>query len=390
MTTHCAARTTRKPGSKWTAAQPAAKPVAAACRVPKVVGVAEHVPRQQADRRAAHRGLQVAVAGVAPVVEVVAAEAGLAAAVVVVADGIVEMERTNMKNITTLFRIAAVAGAIAMTPQSWAQATYPTPEAAANALVDGIARHDNDAVKAVIGSNYREFIPAGATEPEDITAFLDAWSQAHAIVPDGADKAYLGAGRYGWTLPIPIVKTASGWHFDTVSTPETMRVRRIGRNELAAIQVALAYTDAQEEYKLRDWDGNGVKEYARRGISSAGKHDGLYWASLPGEAESPLGPDFADAKPGQPYHGYLYKILTAQGKDAKGGAKSYIKNGHMTEGYALVAWPAKYDDTGVMSFIVNQDGVVYQKNLGANTVKVAPAMTTFNPDATWQKVEPTK
>ena len=169
-----------------------------------------------------------------------------------------------------------------------------------------------------------------------------------------------------------------------------MRIRRIGRNELAAIQVALAYTDAQEEYRARDWDGDGVKEYAKRGLSSPGKHDGLYWASLPGEPESPLGAEFADAKPGQPYHGYLYRILTAQGKDAPGGARSYIRNGHMTEGYALVAWPAKYDDTGVMTFIVNQDGVVYQKNLGPNTDAAARAIGAYNPDASWTKVAPGK
>ena len=120
-------------------------------------------------------------------------------------------------------------------------------------------------------------------------------------------------------------------------------------------------------------------------LSTPGKHDGLYWASLPGEPESPLGAEFADAKVGQPYHGYLYKILTAQGKDAPGGAKSYVKNGRMTEGYALVAWPAKYDDTGVMTFIVNQDGIVYQKNLGPNTDAAARAMKAYDPDASWQK-----
>ena len=143
-----------------------------------------------------------------------------------------------------------------------------------------------------------------------------------------------------------------------------MRIRRIGRNELAAIQVALAYTDAQDEYHARDWNGDGVLQYAQRALSSPGKRDGLYWASLPGEPESPLGAAFADARAGEPYHGYRYRMLTAQGKDAPGGARSYIKNGRMTDGYALIAWPAKYNDTGVMTFIVNQDGVVYQKNLG--------------------------
>ncbi len=205
-------------------------------------------------------------------------------------------------------------------------------------------------------------------------------------MPAGADKAFLGVGTHGWTLPIPIVKTAGGWRFDTPGAVEEMRVRRIGRNELAAIQVALAYTDAQEEYHARDWNGDGVKEYARRPLSSPGRRDGLYWASLPGEPESPLGAGFADAKPGQPYHGYLYKILTAQGKDAPGGARSYLKDGRMTEGYALVAWPAKYDDTGVMTFIVNQDGVVYQKDLGPGTAAAARAINAYDPDAGWSKV----
>ena len=183
-------------------------------------------------------------------------------------------------------------------------------------------------------------------------------------------------------MPIPIVKTAAGWRFDVKAAPAEMRTRRIGRNELAAIQVALAYTDAQKEYHVRDWNGDGTLEYAKQGLSSPGKRDGLYWASLPGEIESPLGAEFADAKVGQPYHGYVYKILTAQGKDAPGGARSYIRNGRMTEGYALLAWPAKYDDTGVMTFIVNQDGVVYQKDLGASTGTAARAIAPTTPTGT--------
>ena len=315
-----------------------------------------------------------------------------AAAPVAVADVVVETEPMKMTNLKlkSLLQIAAVVGSLAMVSATLAQTAYPTAEAAANALVDGIARNDGDAVKAVIGPDYRKFIPAENLDADDVTNFLEAWAKAHTIVPAGADKAFLGVGRNGWTLPIPIVKTAAGWRFDTQGAPDEMRARRIGRNELAAIQVALAYTDAQSEYKSRDWNGDGVLEYAMRGLSSAGKRDGLYWASLPGEPESPLGAEFADARVGQPYHGYQYKILTAQGKDAPGGARSYVKNGHMTEGYALVAWPAKYADTGVMTFIVNQDGIVYQKNLGAGTDEAARAITTYNPDASWTKAIPGK
>ena len=295
-----------------------------------------------------------------------------------------------MKRIKHTLQLAALAGALAMAPPTFAQTAYPTPEVAADALVDGIARHDDDAIRTVIGEDWRKYIPAAKYDSEDVTNFLEAWARGHAIVRAGDGKAFLGAGKNGWTMPIPIVKTAAGWQFEVKAAPEEMRVRRIGRNELAAIQVVLAYTDAQKEYHARDWNGDGTLEYARQALSSPGKRDGLYWASLPDEIESPLGVEYADAKVGQPYHGYVYKILTAQGKDAPGGARSYIKNGRMTEGYALVAWPAVYGDTGVMTFIVNQDGVVFQKNLGADTGAVARALDAYNPDATWSKVAPWK
>ena len=361
-------------------------------RAVAVAAVAETGRRRVVAVAVAETDRRRAVAGAAlvrrqAVVVVVAAAEQLAAAHVVV-----ETEHRKMTNITlkNMLQIAAVAGSLAMAPAALAQTAYPTAEAAAAALVDGIARNDNDAVKAVVGPDYRKYVPAENMDPYDVTNFLEAWAKGHSIVAAGADKAFLGVGKNGWTLPIPIVKTAEGWRFDTKGAPDEMRIRRIGRNELAAIQVALAYTDAQNEYKARDWNGDGVKEYARRPLSSPGKHDGLYWASLPGEPESPLGAEFAEAKLGQPYHGYLFRILTAQGKDAPGGARSYIKNGHMTEGYALVAWPAKYDDTGVMTFIVNQDGVVYQKNLGPGTDAAARAIGAYNPDASWTKVAPGK
>ncbi len=316
------------------------------------------------------------------------AEAAVAPVVAVGAG--VETERTNMTNFKQILYIAVVAATLVAAPCALAQNAYPTPEAAADALVDGIARHDGDAIKAAVGPDYARYIPASSRDPEDVTNFLEAWARAHSIVHAGPDKAFLSAGNHGWTLPIPIMKSPAGWRFDTAAAPEEMRVRRIGRNELAAIQVVLAYTDAQKEYHAGNWAGDGVAQYARRPLSTPGKHDGLYWASLPGEPESPLGAEFADARAGQPYHGYLYRILTAQGRDAPGGARSYIKDGRMTGGYALVAWPAAYNDTGVMTFIVNQDGIVYQKNLGPDTSAKVKRITVYNPDATWQKVDPGK
>jgi hypothetical protein len=267
-----------------------------------------------------------------------------------------------------------------------AQKTYPSPAAAADALVDGIARHDTEAVKASLGNDYRKLLPVEGIDSEDVTGFLEAWAQRHRIVQQTPDRALLEVGTNGWTLPIPIVKRGSGWVFDTVAGRDEIRARRIGRNELAAILVSLAYTDAQEEYFARDRDGDGVPEFATRGLSTPGKRDGLYWPARSGEASSPLGPLFAHATPGQPFHGYVYKILSAQGKDAKGGAKSYLRNGQMTEGYALVAWPAKYGETGVMTFIVNRDGVVHQKDLGPDTATAARAIAAYNPDASWQRV----
>ncbi len=282
-------------------------------------------------------------------------------------------------------RLALVAGVIALAQPAWAQQTFPTPAAAADALVDGVARSDDDAVKRVLGADWKKYVPFEGTGAEDTTNFLEAWAKGHKIVERGADRAYLEVGTHGWTLPIPLEKTAAGWRFDSKGTPDELRTRRIGRNELAVIQAVLAYADAQDEYAAKDSDGDGIKQYAQKLISSKGKRDGLYWPALPGEVQSPLGPVMADTKVTDTFHGYRYRILTAQGKDAPGGAKSYVEKGHMTGGYALVAWPAKWGDTGVMTFIVDRDGIVYQKDLGEKTDAIARAMTAYNPDAGWTK-----
>jgi hypothetical protein len=284
-------------------------------------------------------------------------------------------------------RRTVTAGVFLVASAASAQQVYPTPDAAAAAFVDGVSRHDWDQVRVVLGADWNKFVPTATVDGDDVTGFLAAWSTAHRIVPSGDAKAFLEVGNKGWTLPIPLEKTAAGWRFDTRGTPDELRTRRIGRNELNVIQVVLALGDAQEDYAKNDRDRDGFKQYAQKIISSPGKRDGLYWPTLDDEPPSPLGPIAAATTPGAAYHGYYYRILTAQGKDAPGGAKSYVESGRMTGGYAVVAWPATWGDTGVMTFIADKDGAVYQKNLGAKTDSIARAMKVYEPDSSWTKVK---
>lgn len=286
------------------------------------------------------------------------------------------------KAVLVQIMLCASIGAMAAT----APRIFPTPEAAADALVDSIATHDDDALSIILGSNYRTFIPTGGIAPEDITRFLAAWAQAHEIVQVDEHKALLSAGTAGWTLPVPIVHGKAGWYFDTKAGADEMRTRAIGRNELAAIQATLAYADAQHDYW--NWSqAQGQAAYAQKLLSTPGKKDGLYWPTQPGEDPCPLGPRFADAKAGEPYHGYRFRILTAQGDAAAGGARNYIKDGRMVDGFALIAWPASYGKTSIMSFMVNQDGVVYEANLGSATDRLARGIRTFNPGEGWSELK---
>jgi hypothetical protein len=281
----------------------------------------------------------------------------------------------------------AVGAVLALAPAAVvAQKAFPTAEAAAEALVDAVARSDADALRTVLGADWKRYIPTVDVDQDDVYAFLAAWAKSHKLVPEGNDKAVLAVGEPGWTLPIPIAKTAAGWRFDTRAGAEEIRTRRIGRNELAVMQAALAYFDAQKEYALKARTGDGVLQYAQRIVSTRGKRDGLYWPDAPGQDESPLGPLFGDEKPRGDYNGYYFKILKGQGKSAPGGAYDYVIKGRMVSGFALVAWPARYGDTGVMSFMVSHDGVVYEKDLESSTDGIARGMTRFNPDSTWKKV----
>ena len=278
-----------------------------------------------------------------------------------------------------------VAALVAVAPAT-AQEVFPTPEAAVDALVDGLACHDDDKVRLVLGPDYRLLMPLDPLSEEDRTDFLAAWSQGHRVERTGANARLVL--NNGWTLPIPIVRSGDGWVFDARAGAEEVRIRRIGRNELAAIKAMYAFYDAQREYAEQDRNGDGLLEYARRFSSSPGKRDGLYWAAPDGEPPSPAGPLFDTRRFKDGYHGYRFKILEAQGPAASGGARGYLTRGHLANGFALVAWPARYGETGVMSFLVNHDGVVYQKDLGPASAAVASAMTRFNPDATWVAVPP--
>lgn len=293
--------------------------------------------------------------------------------------------------LSTTATMLAVPVLLLGTTPAHAQAVYPTPDAAANAFVDALARNDHEAMKHVLGNDFPRFIPTKNIGDEDILAFLGEWAKGHEIVNDPAPKsghpsAHLAVGTDGWTLPIPLVQSARGWQFDPRAGHDELLTRRIGRNERSAMLTSLAYIDAQNDYR------NVTQHYAQKLVSTPGKRDGLYWVSAPGEPESPLGPLAATMRngitPGEAYHGYHYRILTAQGPHAKGGAQNYVQDGALAKGFGLIAWPAEYGNTGVMSFIVNPDGQLYQKNLGPQTARAAEAIKSFDPDPSWQAAQP--
>jgi Protein of unknown function (DUF2950) len=280
-----------------------------------------------------------------------------------------------------------LAAALGLPGRVQAQASYANPEQAADALIAGIATNDEAALTRVLGKRSRQVMGVQEVDIENRYAFLQKASQSRVVnVRDG--RAELVVGSDPWTLPIPIVQGKDGqWRFDPVAAREEVLVRRIGANELAAIQAVRAYVDAQRDYALADRNGDGLLEYAQKLISSPGQRDGLIWGESLGD-DSPLGEEFLPARPGEGYHGYRFKILTEQGPAARGGARSYLIGKHMVSGFALVAWPVKYGETGIMSFMVGSDGQVFQRNLGPNSAQVAAGIKQFNPDDTWKPAKP--
>ena len=290
--------------------------------------------------------------------------------------------------------LTAAALAFALASVANAQQFFKTPEEALDALVSAAKSHDRKGVLTVLGPDAADIVSSGdeVADRSDRDRVLEAYDAKHQVVMEGADKAVLVLGNQDWPFPIPLVRKDGTWRFDTAAGREEILFRRIGRNELSAIQAILAYVDAQHEYAEKGIGGNGV--YAQRIVSRPGTKDGLYWPAQPGEEESPLG-DFAAGaaaegyRAGQqriPYHGYYYKVLTRQGPSASGGALDYVVRGKMIGGFALVAYPAQYGNSGVMTFLVNHQGIVYEKDLGPQTASIAAGMTAFNPDSTWQRV----
>jgi hypothetical protein len=273
--------------------------------------------------------------------------------------------------------------------------TFGSLDEAVNALVAAIRSANRTALVEIMGSQGSPLVWSGdnVADKAAFQRFTAAYDRAHRL-EGGGGKVVLYVGEDDFPFPIPLVPDGPRWVWDTDAGDDELLNRRIGQNELSAIQVCLAYVDAQREYYSR---GQGLLEYAQRLESTKGKHDGLYWEARPGEPDSPLGPLVARARaagyplpPARgpvPYHGYFYRILLAQGPDAPGGAYDFVVRGHMIGGFALVAYPASYGVSGIMTFVVNQDGVVQQKDLGPKTAQLANAMKTYNPDKTWAQAE---
>jgi hypothetical protein len=280
-----------------------------------------------------------------------------------------------------------------------AHQTFPTAMAASQALVAALQSDDQQALMKVLGPEGKEIISSGdeTADKNDRADFVMKYQEMHRLVtePDGTTTLYIGAEN--WPTPIPLMHAAGGWYFDTAAGKKEILYRRIGSNELNAIQVCRELVDAQKEYNAKAHDGDSTNQYAQKFFSDPDKHNGLYWTVASGEEQSPIGPLVASAEAegyshdanhqAQPFMGYYFRVLKAQGANAAGGAKSYLVDGKMTRGFAFVVYPAEYRSSGVMTFIVNQDGIVYEKDLGPRTAEIAKALTAYNRDATWRKAD---
>jgi hypothetical protein len=291
---------------------------------------------------------------------------------------------------------------VLLTPARAAQEErFPNPDEAVKAFTAAASNKDTNALEVIFGPSLRELVSADPVQASNGLAHLALRVSEKVAQDKKSDSSIiLDLGFDAWPFPMPLAQQGGQWYFDTEAGKEEILDRRIGRNELDTIRVCHAYVDAQRDYGSEDHTGSGVLEYAQHLRSTPGQRDGLYWHAEPGEEISPLGPLVAQAR-GEgythatkilteeqvPYHGYFFKILTREGRNAPGGKYNYIINGHMIAGFALVAWPAEWGNSGVMTFVINQQGKVYEKNLGAKTAAIAGKMTAYDPGPGWS---PTK
>ena len=276
---------------------------------------------------------------------------------------------------------------------------FETPEEASKTLLEATQKGDRQLLRSIFGSKVGEILSGDKVQEEaELAAFSAAIAKMCNLSKEGEDKVILNIGSENWPFPIPLVKRSGQWQFDVEAGKDEILNRRIGKDELLTIDILKHYVDAQREYAALDRDGSGILKYAQKILSTPGKQDGLYWESSDESGQSPFGPLIAQAtakgydikgktEAPQPFNGYFYKIIKAQGPAAPGGAYSYVINGNMIAGFALVAWPAIYGQSGIMTFIVNQQGKVYQKNCGAKSAALAQEMTRYNPDKSWTLVE---
>ena len=304
-----------------------------------------------------------------------------------------KLDRVNGKLALAAILLAACLAGHAAAQQA-SQKTFPSPEDASSALVAAVQNNDEEAMIEILGPEGKEIVSSG-DETEDANSrasFVQKYREMHRLVlePDGTTSLYIGAKN--WITPIPLVSKGGSWYFDTAAGGREILYRRIGRNEMSTIRVCEELVAAQREFYATQRNG-----YAQKILSDEGQHNGLYWRAAAGEPQSPIGPlvaaavaeGYARRRDGAPtpYRGYYYRVLTRQGKSGSGGKKNYVVNGKMTEGFAFLAFPAEYRSSGVMTFIVNQDGIVYQKDLGKKTGVLAKAMKEYNPNSGWEKAE---
>lgn len=297
------------------------------------------------------------------------------------------------------FALIILAASPAMAESEQAHKNFPSPQQAVDALIASVQYDNNSELLAILGPGSEDLISSGdkIADKNSRARFLNAYEEKNSLHQENEGQALLIIGGKDYPFPIPIIRQSDSWLFDTQAGMEEILNRRIGRNELHTIEVMQAYTDAQREYACMERNGSGT-EFAQKLASSEGKKDGLYWEEIESEGESPFGPLIAkaveegysgglDESIPNPFHGYYFKILKAQGEHANGGAFDYVVSGKMILGFALVAYPAKYGSSGIMTFIVNQGGMIYEKDQGEKTAMEAATMITFNPDNTWRKYE---